>query len=227
MILDRRLLAGALSLSLALAACGGAATTSPAVTSAPASSQPTAAVTTTPATQAPASVVPSDAPTAPATTNEPASTGAAPSLMPGGAPELEAMLPSEAGGVKFTKTSFDGASLAGAGAGIDTAELGPILKANGKTIADVSMAIASPADTSGSDTSIVMAFRIRGLDAAKFMAAAGVTSSEMVPATIGGKSVLKAGAAGFSIIVYTKGDVLFEILLATDTVAAAILGQLP
>jgi hypothetical protein len=223
MSIDRRLIAGALGLALALSACGGSGT---GASSAPATAAPTQAATAAAPTEAPASAEPTDQPTD-EPTDQPASSGYEPSLAPGAASDLENMLPDEAGGVKFQKTSFDGASLGLAGAGIDTAELGPILKANGKTISDVRFAIAAPASGTGTETAMVFAFQIRGVDATKFMDAMGTKAADLTSATIGGKQVLTAGAGGFGVIAYPKGDVLFEILLASDTLSKAILAKLP
>ncbi|MHB8893318.1 MAG: hypothetical protein ACYC65_14890 [Candidatus Limnocylindrales bacterium] len=220
MTIDRRLIAGALGVSLILAACGGSSTAS---SSAAPTGSPTAATDAPAPTEAAESA--SAEPTELAT--EDATSGIEPSFVPGAASDLEAMLPDEAAGVKFQKSSFDGASLGILGSGIDTAELEPILKANGKTINDIRVAIAGPVDTTATDGGMVIAFQIRGLDASKFMAAMSVDPAAMTDATIGGKQVLQTGTAGFLVIVYTKGDVLFEVLLASDAVAESILSQLP
>jgi hypothetical protein len=224
MTIDRRLLAGALGLSFILAACGGSSTGGSGATAAP-------GATGAPAT---AAAGPTDAPeaTEAAGTEEPASTeeatsGNQPSLVPGAASDLEAMLPSEAGGVKYQKSSFDGASLGMLGGSIDTAELDPILKANGKTINDVRVAIAAPLDSANTEAGMVIAFQIRGVDAAKFMAAMGADVGSMTKTTIGGKDVYQSGAGGFGVIVYPKNDVLFEILMASDKVSESIVSQLP
>jgi hypothetical protein len=224
MTIDRRLLAGALGLSFILAACGGSSPGGSGATAAP-------GATGAPAT---AAAGPTDAPeaTEAAGTEEPASTeeatsGNQPSLVPGAASDLEAMLPSEAGGVKYQKSSFDGASLGMLGGSIDTAELDPILKANGKTINDVRVAIAAPLDSANTEAGMVIAFQIRGVDAAKFMAAMGADVGSMTKATIGGKDVYQSGAGGFGVIVYPKNDVLFEILMASDKVGESIVSQLP
>lgn len=217
MTIDRRLLAGALGLALAVAACGGSSTATFGTSAAPAA---TTAPSIAEATQAPAAT---DVPSA----TDSASAGAGPSFVAGAASDLEAMLPSEAAGVKYQKTSFDGASLGLMGAGIDTTQLDPILKANGKTINDVRVAIASPVDSASTDAGMVIAFQIRGVDAAKFMAALGTDAASLTKATVGGKDVLQAGAGGFGVVVYTKGDVLFEVLAASPTVTESIVSQLP
>ena len=224
MTIDRRLLTGALGIALALAACGGS---SPAASSATAAPVATGAAAT-------AAAEPTDAPeaTEPAGTEEPgeteeASSGAEPSFVAGAASDLEAMLPSEAAGVKYQKSSFDGASLGMLGGSIDTTELDPILKANGKTINDVRVAIAAPVDSASTEAGMVIAFQIRGVDAAKFMSAMGTDVSEMTKTSIGGKDVYTSGAGGFGVIVYPKNDVLFEVLMASDKVGESIISQLP
>jgi hypothetical protein len=225
MTIDRRLLAGALGLALAVAACGG---------SSPAGSSATAAPVATGAA-ATAAAQSTDAPEAteaagteePAGSEEPTASGAEPSLVPGAAADLEAMLPSEAAGVKYQKSSFDGASLGMLGGSIDTTELDPILKASGKTINDVRVAIAAPVDSTSTDGGMVVAFQIKGVDAAKFISAMGADPATMTKVTIGGKQVLQTGSSGFTMIAYTKDDVLFEVLLASDKVTESIVSQLP
>ena len=153
--------------------------------------------------------------------------GTEPSFVAGAASDLEAMLPNEAGGVKYQKSSFDGASLGMLGGSIDTTELDPILKANGKTINDVRVAIAAPVDSASTEAGMVIAFQIRGVDATKFMAAMGADTAELTKTSIGGKDVSTSGAGGFGVIVYPKDDVLFEVLMASDKVGEAIVSQLP
>jgi hypothetical protein len=220
MVLDRRLIAGAVGLALFVAACGGSstATSSPGASSAPASQAP--------ASQAVESAEPeSEAPT---NSEEPEASGPDVSFSTGAAGDLEAMLPDEAGGTKFTKTSFDGADLGAAGIGMDTGELDPILGANGKTIADVRVAIASPTNPSATNTATVFAIQVRGLDASKLTdLVTGSDASSFTPATIAGKQVLKAGEGGFNSVIYVKDDILFDIILASDAATEAIVAALP
>lgn len=215
MAIDRRILAGALGLALIVAACGGASSTpSPAPG----------------ATQAPGSTpAPTAAPTATTAVPTEAATGPDASFSEGQAGDLEALLPNEAGGIKFKKESFDGSSIATSGLEMDTGELAPILKANGKTIADVRMAIAQPAVPSATATAVVIAFQIRGVDATKFVALLTAAASDpLVAATVGGKQVQKMGTgSGFSAVIYTKGDVLFEVIGASDKNVDAIVAALP
>ena len=152
----------------------------------------------------------------------------APTAGQSGAPELEAMLPSEVGGVPLQKLSFGGTDFAfDAGAPFDSSALDPLLKENGKTIEDVRLAIARPAGASpGALGTMVMALQVTGLDAAKLFDLAGASPS-MTSALVGGKQVLQAGSAGFKVYVYAKDDILFEMMLANDGEAEAVLSALP
>ena len=152
----------------------------------------------------------------------------APTVGQGGAPELEAMLPNEVGGVPLQKLSFGGTGFAfDAGAPFDSSALEPLLKENGKTIEDVRLAIARPAGAKpGALGTMVMALQVKGLDAARLHGLAGASSS-MTPVEIGGKQVLQAGTAEFNVYVYAKDDILFELMLANDGEAAAVLSALP
>lgn len=220
MSIDRRLLAAAFGLALVVTACGGSSTStaSPAPSGTPAASQPQASEAAT--SEAPSASEDSTATEAPS--------GPDASFSEGQAGDLEALLPSEAGGIKFKKESFDGANIGASGMGMDTGELAPILKANGKTIADVRMAIASPATPSATNSAVVIAFQIRGVDATKLIdLMKGSTSGTLTPATVGGKQVLKMGESGVSAVIYTKGDVLFEVILANETTLDAIVAALP
>ena len=218
MSIDRRALAVSLAAALLAAACGGTAATPTPATSAQASAQ---------ASEAPASAAASEA----AASQEPASTdnGSVPnvSLAPGPATELESMLPSNVGGVAFAKTSFGGGALP-ATVPVDSGELGTFLQANGKTLADVSLAMATPTDTSKAGT-IVMAFQVKGVDGTKLAdVLAGTGSSGLQQSTVGGKQVRQAGAGGFGFTLYVKGDVVFYILAIGDaSLTEGILAALP
>lgn len=200
MPLDRRALAFGLALALLATACGGGAT-----------------ATTTPGNAAPA--------TQPASTD----TGAGPavSLLPGSASELEAMLPSTVNGVTFTKTSFGGGSLP-ATIPVGSDVMGKFLTDNGKTLADVSVAMATPTDSTKAGT-FVMAFQVKGADGTKLAEAlAGTSSSDLKQATVGGKQVLQSGAAGMGVTLYVKGDIVFYILAVGDaSLTEGIVAALP
>ena len=214
MPLDRRALAFSLSLTMLAAACGGAAATATpgsAAASEAAASQPAAS-------GAPAS-------------QEPAASGAGSGVglpgLPGSAPDLEAMLPSTVNGVSFTKTSFGGGALP-ATIPVGSDALGAFLQANGKTLADVSMAMATSTDPSKAG-SFVMAFQVNGVDGTKLaQVLAGTSTSDLQTTTVGGKQVQEAGAAGMGFAIYVKGDVVFYILSIGDaSLTEGILAALP
>src|SRR5664279_2845269 len=196
MQLDRRALAVAIALGLLAAACGGGSAATPTPTAASQASQAAASADTSQsASEAPASQEPG------ATDN-----GTVPniSLPPGTATELEAMLPSNVGGVAFAKTSFGGGVLP-ATIPVDSGELGTFLTANGKTLADVSLAMATPTDPSKAG-SFVMAFQVKGVDGTKL-------------ATV---------LAGSGFTLYVKGDVVFYILALGDrSLVDGIVAALP
>ena len=98
MTVERRVLAGSLAILLLVAACGGSASSAP--TTAPGQS------VTPGSTQEPSDTQ------EPGDTQEPTD-GPDITFTPGGAGDLEALLPSEVNGVKFEKGSFDGGSVPG------------------------------------------------------------------------------------------------------------------
>jgi hypothetical protein len=208
MTTDRRLLGAALGFALIVAACSSSSS-SPTPSAAQASEAPVATQAAESPTEAPAA---SSGPSMPEI-----------SLTPGGASALESTLPDSAGGVTFTKTSVDGASIPGAGLPFDSSKLDPTLSKYGKTVADVKFAIA----TSSTGSPMVYALQLQGVPATSFMTDAGIDTSGMTKTTIGGKSVWSQSAAGMSQIVYAKDDVTYMILLATDAQAQAILAALP
>ena len=216
MPLDRRALALSLALALLAAACGGGSAATPTPASTAAASQ--APASQEPASQAPASQEP-----------VPTETGSAPgvSLVPGSAPELEAMLPSNVNGVAFTKTSFGGGTLP-ATIPVGSDVLGKFLQDNGKTLADVALAIATPTDPSKAGT-FVMAIQVKGVDGTKLsQVLAGTSGSALQQATVGGKQVQQAGAAGMGFTMYVKGDVVFYILAMGDaSLTEGIVAALP
>jgi hypothetical protein len=216
MTIDRRALAGALATLLLVAACGGSA--SPAPTAEPG------------ATQAPATEAPTTAPgaeTPGAETPEPDETEG-PTLQPGAAGDLEALLPSEVNGVTFEKGSFDGSTFPGGipvGDGDD--EFVQFLEDNGKSLNDVSIAVATPTSTDAGG-SMVMAIQVDGMPSDKMLEWVTQDASDIEKTTIGGKEVYGAGAAGFGAYFYVKGDTVFYVLsMGGENLAEGILQQLP
>ena len=208
----RRLLAGCLAGAFLVAGCG---------------SQPSPTGGTVPASGATASA------TAPAATSSaaptPTPTPAFPTTSPlaADAAALEALLPASAGGVSFTRSSGDGTLISGAGRPAVDARLAPVLARYGLTLADVRVATAVPADQGTAQSVLVLAIEIAGIPASDWLADAVPGAGSLVKATIGGKAVLATGSGTFPTITYPRGDVLFEILLASDAMAAAIVAELP
>jgi hypothetical protein len=212
MTIDRRALAAALATLLLVAACGGGA--SPAPTAEPG------------ATEAPASTPAAETPAA--ETPEPQETES-PTLQPGAAGGLEAMLPSEVNGVTFQKGSFDGSSVPGGiplGEGEDA--FATFLADNGKSLNDVNVAVASPTDTEAGG-SLVMAIQVEGVSSDKLFAFATGDMTDAEKTTVGGKEVYGSGVAGFGAYVYVKDDVVFYVLsMGGDaSLAEGIFEQLP
>ena len=218
MMIDRRLLAGALGLSLVLAACGGASTASSGTSAATAGPTDAAAATEAPAT--------TDEPAEGAATEEPTDdSGSDPGQVTG----LAAMLPEKAGDLTFERAGYDGDQLGvfGAAAGLNSEELDPILKANGKTINDINFAIATATGGSAGTGGMIYAIQIEGLDATKFAASMGMDPSSMPKTTLGGKTVYGEASGGFGAFAYPKDDKLFVVLLMDEKTASSVFEQLP
>ena len=205
----RRLLAGCLVGAFLVGACA-TPTPTPAVSGVP--SAATVSTGSTPPT------APTPSPTSAFPTTSPLAADAA---------ALEALLPATAAGVAFMRSSGDGTLIAGAGQPAVGARLAPVLARYGLTLADVRVATAVPADQGAAQSVLVLAIEIAGVPATDWMADAVAGTGALAKATIGGKAVWSAGAGTFPTIVYPVGDVLFEILLASDVTAAAIVAELP
>ena len=219
MTIDRRLLAGALGLSLVLAACGGSSAASPGTGAA------TAAPTAAAATEAPAMTEEPAATEEPTETEEPTDDSGSGA---GQVNDLAAMLPEKAGDLTFERVGYDGDQLGvfGAAAGLNSEELDPILKANGKTLNDINFAIATAAGGSATG-GMIYAIQIEGLDAAEFAASMGMDPSSMPKTTLGGKTVYGEATGGFGVFAYPKDDKLFIVLLMDEKTASSVFEQLP
>jgi hypothetical protein len=218
MMIDRRLVAGALGLTLVLAACGGTST----ATGEPAATAAATAATTDAAASEPAAAPETEEAQAteePAPTDDGGSTGAV--------NDLAATLPETAGGVTFERAGYDGSQLGvfGAAAGLSDSELDPILKASGKTLNDVNFAVATSSSTGA--TAMIYAIQIKGLPATEFADSMSGGMSSMPQTTLGGKTVYGEASGGFGAYVYAKDDTMYLILLADEKLAGAILEQLP
>jgi hypothetical protein len=216
MTVDRRGLASALAILLLVAACGGSATPSPTATPASEASQAPAASEAAAASEAPAA-------------SQEASAAPNVSTGPGSAADLEAMLPSQINGVAFQKTSFNGGIIPGGiPIGQGDQDLGKFLADNGKSLSDVSIAMASATGASALG-SLVMAIQIKGMPSDKMLAWATSGSGDMPKTTLGGKDVYGAAQGGLGAFIYVKDDVLFYVLSmgGDPTMAEAIVKALP
>jgi hypothetical protein len=220
MTTHRRLIGAALGFALFVAACGGSSAASP-------TASPAAAATQAPAaSQAAVSQAPADT-AAPSDTSAPAASMPEISLTPGGAGDLEAMLPSTIGSVTFQKTSVDGSQIAGAGTPLDTSKMDPLLSKYGKSIADVRLAIAT--GTGGATTGMpemVYAIQLKGVPASEWVQSLDTSGSKGDQMTVGGKQVTGTSQAGFTTVFYTKDDITFMVI-APDKDAQAIVAALP
>ncbi len=215
--IDRRALAGALATLLLVAACGGSSSAAP-------SSAPGA--TATPAAES----TPAGESQQPTDTAEPTE-GPEASFVAGAAGDLEAKLPDEVNGVKFTKTSFDGNSFP-VGVPIGDSDLEKLLTDNGKSLSDVRVALATPADASaGTAGNMVMAVQVQGADSGKLEAwATGqLGDGSATKSTVGGKEVFGSSAPGVGgAYFYVKDDVIYYVIaFGADNLAEEILQQLP
>jgi hypothetical protein len=162
--------------------------------------------------------------------------GMAVTPQPGWAPELEALLPSDVDGVRFTKTSVAGRPLAtrlgkgGWGAmPLGSDELNPFLSDHGKGLSDLNIAVATPIDRSRADT-FAIAFQVKGVDATElarlladpYGAIGGAT------ATVGGKEVqVFRETRGMGFDLYVKDDVLFYVFTDGTPLIDGIVAALP
>jgi hypothetical protein len=221
MTTDRRLIGAALSLALAVAACGGSSA-SPAATAAPGGATPAAADASAPGGATPAATDASANQTAAASAPEI-------SLTPGNATALEAMIPDTIGTTTMTKTSFDYSTIpwASLSSMFGSGDLDKILKDNGKTLADVkfAMGVSTSASATGIPT-MVYALQVAGLDATKFVSQLDSGYSSGTDMTVGGKSVKGALTAGFGTITYVHNDVVF-IAVASEADLNTLVAALP
>jgi len=221
MIDNRRLLAGALGLTLILAACGGSGSTG--------------SNGGTDATEAPAATQDAggEATEAPEPTGMPAEETEAPGEEvtedPSAVTGLAATLPEKIKGVTMQRMGFDGDQFGmfGAAAGLSDEDLGKILKDNGKTLNDFNLAIATPADSSASLSAMIYAMQIEGVPAEKWASDMASDFDLSKSITVGGKKVFGDLSTPFGVIVYPTGDTLYMLLLVDQATAEDVLSQLP
>ena len=213
---DRRLIGTVLGMALLVAACGGSAA-SPA-----ASSGGGAGASTAPGGATPVATDASGG-------NAAGSSAPEISLTPGNASALEAMIPDKIGTQTITKTSFDYSTIPWASLSnmFGSGDLDTLLKANGKTLADVkfAMGVSTTAGATGMPT-MVYALQVAGLDASKFVGQLDSSYASGSDLSIGGKTVKGQLAGGFGTITYVHGDVVF-IAIATEADLNSLVAALP
>ena len=188
MTIDRRALAGALATLLLVAACGGSS--SPAPSAAPGATRDAGRVGATPAARRRSRPIRPSRPEGPE-----------PSLVPGAAGDLEAMLPDEVNGVKFTKTSFDGNSFP---VGVPIGDCRPREAPHGQR--QEPQRRAGGARHAGRRVgratagNMVMAIQVKGADSGKLEAwATGqLGDGSATKTTVGGKEVYGSAAPGLA-----------------------------
>jgi hypothetical protein len=179
----------------------------------------------------------------PSPSSDAAASGALPSLV--GAPDLEATLPSEAGGIVFQSFSMSGPDFVGAE--IDE-QFVTFLNSLGADVDQVSVAIALGANAAGDQTASIFAFQVAGAQAAdltdQFKASAegcppGGTASPAescgaplvwTPGTVGGKAVEVAEPnADFQtpIAMYAVDETIYFVSTTDPAAFEAILSALP
>ncbi len=172
-----------------------------------------------------------------------AASGAIPSFV--GAPDLEATLPNEAGGIVFQSFSMSGPDFVGAE--VDS-QFVDFLNGLGADMDQVAVAVALGGNAAGDQTASIFAFQVHGATASdltdQFKASAegcrpGAAASPAescgaplvwTPGTIGGKSVEVAEPnADFPtpIALYATGDTLYFVSTTDPAAFEAILSALP
>lgn len=220
--MDRRLslLGVGFVLAVGAAACGGSSTPTASSPGDASAAAPTAAATEAPAASEPAA-------------SEPAASadagGPDVSFSAGAAADLEAKLPDKAGSITFSKASFDGASLGTAGLPLDAGELQPLLDKYGKTVNDVRVAMATPADAASGATTTVFAMQIKGVPAEEILTTVGgeLQTEGMKDQTIDGKQVKVGGSGPFTVALYLKDDTFFYVLFADEATLKDIVANFP
>ncbi len=172
-----------------------------------------------------------------------AASGALPSFV--GAPDLEATLPNEAGGIVFQSFSMSGPDFVGAE--VDS-QFVDFLNGLGANMDQVAVAVALGGNAAGDQTASIFAFQVQDATASdltdQFKASAegcrpgsGASPAQScgaplvwTPGTIGGKSVEVAEPnADFPtpIALYATGDTLYFVSSTDPAAFEAILSALP
>jgi hypothetical protein len=222
----RTLALSALLTVLAVAACGGAATSPSPLPSA--SAAPSTAVVTSPAPSAPASAAPG--PSSSSAAGSPAASGG----VPHGAPELEGNLPRAFRGQPLFLLSFGPTELSASPAGesfkaIVTAAAGDLAKSG--------FAVANDSAPSRDATFNTFAVSGGGADGTKLVTAyvasaiAGGASLSSSSATLGGRAVTRIKSPDANPLgdawVYAIDDVMYGVQTKDEALAAELITLLP
>lgn len=175
------------------------------------------------ACQASASPVSSPSPSEVATSGAPL-----PSFV--GAPDLEATLPTKAGGITLQIFSMSGPDFM---EGEEDEQFTDFIESLGADISDVSVAFAFGGNTDGTQTASAFAFRVAGATADELVEAFKASAEQGLvwnPATIGGKSVeVSETTPEFPtpVALYATGDVLYFVSSTDPNAFEEILAFLP
>jgi len=204
----------ALALALGAAACGGGSSTA-------SSGGPGTAATAAPrASESPA---PTEAPSAAPSAEAPAAS------VGGGATGTTAsgiVLPASIGTVTYTTNEYTGDQMA-MFLPMKSDELDQVLDAQGRTRADLVLALASPSDPAWPSVAAIKIAGGGGQGLADQIRQGAYTMATWEAATIGGKSVQKAAAATVTTVVYETGDTMYLVSAADPANLDAVVATLP
>lgn len=232
MTTDRRLLAGALGLSILLAACGGSGSgggngdgTGGGNGNGTGGGNGNGGGT---ATEQPATEAPAEETEAPAT-DDGSGSGTA-TEDPNALTDLAKSIPHTINGVTYERIGFNGDQLGlyGMAIPLDQDTLGGFLKENGKNATDVNYAIATPASSDSTTGGMVYAIQVEGTDALKLMKAMGTDSAESPSMTVAGKKVYGAITPGIGgIFSYPVKDAVYVIFMMDEKASTDLMSHLP
>lgn len=161
-----------------------------------------------------------------------ASGDAGPSFTAGAVADLEALIPDTIAGLTMDISSSQGDEyLVAPGS---SPELVQFLQDVGVSPSDVSLAIGSGYNADFTTSLFMFVIRAKGADSGRLISAfktassaAGESPIPWASATVGGKQVETAAANGGNTYLYVKGDVLFWITAAPQTLAEEVIRGLP
>jgi hypothetical protein len=147
-----------------------------------------------------------------------------------GAPDLEATLPTEAGGISLQIFSMSGPDFV---EGDEDPQFNAFIESLGAEITDVSVAFAFGGNTDGTQTASAFAFRVEGASADELVEAFKASAEQGLvwnPAFVGGKSVeVSETTPEFAtpVALYATGDVLYFVSSTDPNAFEEILAFLP